>query len=95
MLPAEVNLSLQPYVYTAQVNTDTFFLQKSHETGFHWLVYHDVERIRSFPLKSGLPRSISAMIQPTDQMSTARHKKQQQQETDFIRLSEIFYHSKD
>ena len=32
------------------------------------------QRIRSFPLNSGFPRSISAMMQPTDHMSTAQRR---------------------
>lgn len=34
------------------------------------------ERIQSFPLKRVFPLIISAMIQPTDQMSTGRSKKE-------------------
>lgn len=37
---------------------------------------HADERIQSLPLKSVFPLIISAMIQPTDQMSTRINKKQ-------------------
>lgn len=33
-----------------------------------------VKKIRSFPLKSGFPSNISAMMQPTDQISTKTEK---------------------
>ena len=47
------------------------------------------KRIRSFPLKRGFPSSISAMMQPTDQISTVEQERNQTENTVSLVVSQL------